>query len=782
MKIVFICGSLKPGNDGVGDYTRRLSGELIRQGNIISIIAFNDKYVSEQSYETQEDENTKIETLRIPSSYPWKKKKYLAKKWLDEKEPDWISLQFVLFSYQKKGLPIRFANRLKRINGGLKWHIMFHELWVGINMNASLKYKLWGKLQQIIIKTLCKQLNPKCVHTQTKLYQNYLTKLGIKARYLPLFSNIPVIENLIASEKTDTAINLVLFGTIHPNVPLKRFAQELSNFQLFQQSKVYVHLIGRCGEEIEQWKNELSKNNIECIIWGEQTTDVISKKLHQSDYGISTTPAPQIEKSGTVAAMLSHGLSVLLISPDWRVNKSLYKMPTNVYDYRNLNFTTFVNQKKTSENNHQLNTVAEKMLNDLQQLNGTQKKIIVSHPTGNEFVREATKGMVRKGILYEFYTAIAVFPGTILDKLGALPMLSDVCRRRFDPILKKLTRNNPWIELARLLSLKLKLYKLTQHEKGLFSVDAVYLNQDKKVARIIQRNKKAELKSVYCYEDGALNTFTQAKKQNLKCFYDLPIGYWRSARKLLGQEKDKWPDWSETLVGFKDSQEKLNRKDQELELADVVFVASSFTAKTLEDYPVDIKNIEIIPYGFPEVGPEKEYNYGDAIKVLFVGGLSQRKGIADLFKVVDDIGQSISLTVVGKKITPYCKVLNENIEKHQWFESLPHAGIINIMREHDILVFPSHFEGFGLVITEAMSQGTPVITTDRTAGPDLIENGKNGWLFKAGEMDVLKSIMENLLNKPEIIKDVGMAARKTAMNRPWTTYGKELAEKVSEYL
>ena len=52
------------------------------------------------------------------------------------------------------------------------------------------------------------------------------------------------------------------------------------------------------------------------------------------------------------------------------------------------------------------------------------------------------------------------------------------------------------------------------------------------------------------------------------------------------------------------------------------------------------------------------------------------------------------------------------------------------MREHDVFVFPSLFEGFGLVITESMSQGTPVITTDRTAGPDLIKNDENGWLLK----------------------------------------------------
>lgn len=55
-------------------------------------------------------------------------------------------------------------------------------------------------------------------------------------------------------------------------------------------------------------------------------------------------------------------------------------------------------------------------------------------------------------------------------------------------------------------------------------------------------------------------------------------------RKLLNIEYDKNPHWAITLGGFNDSDEKLNRKDRELALADKIYVASSFT-KTLLDYP-----------------------------------------------------------------------------------------------------------------------------------------------------------------------------------------------------
>jgi Trk K+ transport system NAD-binding subunit len=47
MKIAFICGSLEPGRDGVGDYTRRLAGELVKQQHEVLVIAFNDRQIKD---------------------------------------------------------------------------------------------------------------------------------------------------------------------------------------------------------------------------------------------------------------------------------------------------------------------------------------------------------------------------------------------------------------------------------------------------------------------------------------------------------------------------------------------------------------------------------------------------------------------------------------------------------------------------------------------------------------------------------------------------------------
>jgi glycosyltransferase involved in cell wall biosynthesis len=411
-------------------------------------------------------------------------------------------------------------------------------------------------------------------------------------------------------------------------------------------------------------------------------------------------------------------------------------------------------------------------------------KILLHHPTGNANVRAVADGLLQADMLVGFCTSIATFPGTGLDYLSTLPSLAELKRRQFNPALRTATHTWPWRELSRMAATRAGLHQLIAHETGPFCIDAVYRGLDKRVAsRLGKTSRWRTATAVYGYEDGAADSFRRAKTLGLQCFYDLPIGYWRAARRLLAPEKDRWPEWTASLGGFLDSDTKLARKDEELRLADRILVASSFTAATLRDFPGSLAPIEVIPYGFPTVAdtsPQVRYHAGRPLKLLFVGGLSQRKGIADLFAVAAALGPKVELTVVGNKTTNNCSALDAALARHRWIPSLPHADILRLMQAHDVLVFPSLFEGFGLVITEAMSQGTPVITTDRTAGPDLIEHGYNGWLIEAGSTPALQSAIEELLLRPELIAQVAQAALETARRRPWSVYGKELAAALSK--
>lgn len=407
-------------------------------------------------------------------------------------------------------------------------------------------------------------------------------------------------------------------------------------------------------------------------------------------------------------------------------------------------------------------------------------KVLISHPTGNAFFRAAAVGLEKAGILSEFRTTVATFPGNIFDRLSILPPFAEFNRRRYDPVLKGYSKLSPMYELGRFASSKVGFKNLIKHETGIFSVDGVYQKLDKEIAKNLKQIANSGADAVYAYEDGALYSFLEAKKINLTCLYDLPIGYWRTAKRLLEVERDKWPEWAPTLLGLEDSETKLLKKDEELRLADKIFVASQFTANTLKDYTGKLAPVAVVPYAFPAVATSR--NYSDKskskLKLLFVGGLSQRKGIANLFAAVEKLKNHVELTVVGKKATDHCAALDAALSKHRWIPSLAHNQVLKLMQEHDVLVFPSLFEGFGLVITEAMSQGTPVITTERTAGPDLITHEENGWIIEAGSTNALYHAIENLIDKPNVVAEVGREAMATASKRTWDVYGSELVEAI----
>lgn len=405
-------------------------------------------------------------------------------------------------------------------------------------------------------------------------------------------------------------------------------------------------------------------------------------------------------------------------------------------------------------------------------------KVLISHPTSNECNRAAAYGLYEADMLAQFHTAVASFPGSFLNRISTLGPFSAIKRRSLDPAIQGLTTTSPWMEMGRQVALKAGFKNLVHHETGLLSVDAIYKDFDKKVASALPRAQQKGATAVYAYLDAAYYSFKKAKSLNMECLYDMPIGYWRRARQILQLERERWPEWAPTLTGLMDSPEKLARQDEELQMADRIFAASRFTAGTLKDFPGQLAPIHIVPFGFPPVTAARDYSISGIekrpLKILFVGGLSQRKGIANLFAAVNGLEKYVDLTIVGLKDSNHCPVLDAALQKHLWIPSLPHHKILELMRKNDVLIFPSLFEGFGLVITEAMSQGMPVITTDRTAGPDLIEHGRNGWLIQAGSTTAIREAIDHLLHNPHAVIEAGREAIETAKKRPWSVYKKEL--------
>ncbi|CAN8141324.1 hypothetical protein THIOSC13_540006 [uncultured Thiomicrorhabdus sp.] len=136
------------------------------------------------------------------------------------------------------------------------------------------------------------------------------------------------------------------------------------------------------------------------------------------------------------------------------------------------------------------------------------KKILVVHPTGNQNSKAVARGLANAGMLHTFITALSIKS----DRFKWLPykLYSELKRRDFSEIDGKVISGAGFREGLRLLAGKLKLSFLTKHEVGVSSVDAVYHATDRAAAKYLTKHTK-EISAVYCYEDGALETFQIAK-------------------------------------------------------------------------------------------------------------------------------------------------------------------------------------------------------------------------------------------------------------------------------
>jgi glycosyltransferase involved in cell wall biosynthesis len=412
--------------------------------------------------------------------------------------------------------------------------------------------------------------------------------------------------------------------------------------------------------------------------------------------------------------------------------------------------------------------------------------VVISHSVLNANVRHAVIALSEAGLLHSLHTTINTT--AIASRLPDGRIRRQLERRSLPVNLHGPVIGHPVPEILRLAARSLPEQLVTSAWKRRHSIDAVSRAVDRAAATSLGGS---QVTGVYAYEDGALEQFKRARSLGLATVYDLPIGYWREHKRIIEEETLRRPEWSGTMNILRDSPEKLRRKDAELSLADAVVVASSYTRSTLNSHPSPslLDRATVIPYGFPPVLPRgRERQASDllrirstgTLRVLFIGALSQRKGLADVLDAAEQLRDRVELTIVGRLVESPNDVppLARGLSRHRWIPSLPHEAILEAMRLTDVLLFPSLFEGFGLVLSEGMSQGAAVLATDRTAAPDLFGDGSAGRLVSASTPMEIVQVLDDWLSHPHKVIAIQAAAQERAQTRPWAAYQSELVAQV----
>lgn len=398
--------------------------------------------------------------------------------------------------------------------------------------------------------------------------------------------------------------------------------------------------------------------------------------------------------------------------------------------------------------------------------------LLIAHPSGNANVRNAAAGLLEAGLLREFWTGIH-WSGA-LDAWLPRRLTRELGRRRFDPSLRPYLRQAPGCEAVRLLAQRVGLSRWTSGEAAPFSPNGCHVALDRRVARRLGRLRG--LGGVYAYDHAARDSFVRAGQLGLRRLYDLPIGHWRALRDVITEEVERQPQWCSSAPSLDFPDAVYSRKDDELRLADRIIVASTFTRRTLEAFPEPLAPVSVVPYGAPEplAALPPAAARAQPLRVLYVGRIGLGKGIAYLLEAVGRLAGAVELTLLGSVDGVGAGALRE-LARHRMLAPRPHGEVLDEMARHDVFVFPSLFDGFGLVMLEAMSRGLPVIATTNSGGPDLIREGVDGFIVPIRDAEAMARHLAGLAEDRERLEQMRLAALAAAGRRSWEAYRRSLA-------
>ncbi|HSH50435.1 MAG TPA: glycosyltransferase family 4 protein [Bacteroidales bacterium] len=149
----------------------------------------------------------------------------------------------------------------------------------------------------------------------------------------------------------------------------------------------------------------------------------------------------------------------------------------------------------------------------------------------------------------------------------------------------------------------------------------------------------------------------------------------------------------------------------------------------------------------------------------FVGRLSPQKGIeylVEAYTKIAEVYKDTCLLIVGEgELKEYCvaEFRKLNLSDKVIFTGF-RKDIPNIMRTIDILVLPSLWEGFGIVLVEAMAAQKPCVASRISSIPEIVINGKTGILVDAKNSDALASALSTLLSDEVKRKEMGKNGQK----------------------
>lgn len=396
-------------------------------------------------------------------------------------------------------------------------------------------------------------------------------------------------------------------------------------------------------------------------------------------------------------------------------------------------------------------------------------RVEVGNPGAMHFVYRLVAALQALGYQGRFHTGLYYKPAAWRPWLAALP---PGLRGRAERQLRR--RHEPAIDPARVVCRPgLEALGLIAGRLGLPAAAGRRLlgwrnrAADRRLAALVARERPA---AVIAHDTAALETFRAAGRAGTLAVLNQVIGHRVAAERLLSEEARRNPAFAASL-GHRPDPALTEACRREALAADHLLAPSDYVAATLREIGVPAERISLLPYGVdlerfrPRADPRRAEG---PLRLLFVGQLSQRKGLSYLLEALRQLPPGLcQATLVGPPVVeraalaPYAALFAHR-------PAVPHHEVHRLFAEADLFVYPSLHEGSALAIYEALASGLPVVTTANSGS--LVRDGEEGLLVPPGEAEALAAAIRALAEDEPRRRTMAEAARRRAEGYGWDAY------------
>jgi glycosyltransferase involved in cell wall biosynthesis len=279
----------------------------------------------------------------------------------------------------------------------------------------------------------------------------------------------------------------------------------------------------------------------------------------------------------------------------------------------------------------------------------------------------------------------------------------------------------------------------------------------------------------HSWSGDCLRSLQVAKQLGIPSIVEIPTWHRDGGKQKIHPDKPATTGDVSTLQRWK-NRLLLQRKRfvREYELADLLLVLSAKAAHTFRVRGFPEEKLFYLPRGV-DVERFKPGTRPETFRAIFAGALIKRKGIQHVLEAWHRLNLSnAELWLVGfvhDEAKPFLKEF--------WRDNIRVIGFVrdpeNYLNHGTIHIFPSQWEGSAKVTYEAAACGLPQITTYEAG--DVVRNGIEGIIVKPGDVNAIAAALEHLHGHPEIVKEMGTAARRRVVeNFTWDHFRTRLLD------